>query len=123
MANIANFKEFVKKNPILIKYVNNNEVTWQHFYEMYDLYGEENEVWNKYLNEEEKQDIKKGSNSKSSFSDVLNMVKKMDADKVQEGINSLQKALGLFGDLIVKKDAPVNTNSYTPRQVYKRFED
>ena len=39
------FKEFVKKNPKLITYVNNNEMTWQKFYEMYDLYGESNEVW------------------------------------------------------------------------------
>ena len=35
------FKLLVKKNPELIKFVKNNEMTWQKFYEMYDLYGEE----------------------------------------------------------------------------------
>ena len=44
------FKSFVRKNPILVKYVDSNEMTWQKFYEMYDLYGEENSVWDKYLN-------------------------------------------------------------------------
>ena len=43
------FKEFVKKNPRLITYVKNNEMTWQKFYEMYDLYGETNDIWNEYI--------------------------------------------------------------------------
>ena len=34
------FKKFVKKNPRLLRYINNKEMTWQQFYEMYDLYGE-----------------------------------------------------------------------------------
>ena len=31
------FKGFVQKNPKLIEYVRNNEMTWQKFYELYDL--------------------------------------------------------------------------------------
>lgn len=54
------FKEFVKKNPILIKYVDSNEMTWQKFYEMYDLYGDDNSVWDKYLE----------SNKTNSISDI-----------------------------------------------------
>ena len=53
------FKEFVKKNPKLITYVKNNEMTWQKFYEMYDLYGESNDVWNEYISKEEiKEEVK-----------------------------------------------------------------
>ena len=43
------FKEFVKKNPRLIKYVKNNEMTWQKFYEIYDIYGEDKNAWSEYL--------------------------------------------------------------------------
>ena len=43
------FKEFVRKHPNLIKYVKSNEMTWQKFYEMYDLYGEEESIWKDYL--------------------------------------------------------------------------
>ena len=50
--SVDSFKMFVRKNPNLIKYVNNNEMTWQKFYEMYDLYGEDNSIWNKYLKEQ-----------------------------------------------------------------------
>ena len=39
------FKDFVKNNPILLKYVKENKMTWQQFYEIYDLYGEDKEAW------------------------------------------------------------------------------
>ena len=43
------FKEFVKKNPRLLTFVKKGEMTWQKFYEMFDLYGENNSVWDDYL--------------------------------------------------------------------------
>ena len=54
--SVDSFKMFVRKNPNLIKYVNNNEMTWQKFYEMYDLYGEEHDIWNDYVKEEKKEE-------------------------------------------------------------------
>ena len=50
MAKIDNFKLFVKNNPNLITYVRNNTMSWQKFYELYDLYGEDNNIWSEYLN-------------------------------------------------------------------------
>ena len=43
------FKKFVRSHPNLINYVNNGSKTWQQFYEMYDIYGENNSVWKDYL--------------------------------------------------------------------------
>ena len=42
------FKEFVKKNTNLINYVENGKTDWQHLYELYDLYGENSNIWEKY---------------------------------------------------------------------------
>ena len=98
---IENFKSFVKEHPSLIKYVKNKEMSWQSFYEIYDLYGDKDTVWKEYF---------------------LNMAKNLDTDKIQNGISSLQKAISLFGDLIVKKDDSI-PNTYTPRPLYKTFED
>ena len=39
MSKIDDFKEFVRKNPSLISQVKENNMTWQQFYEFYDLYG------------------------------------------------------------------------------------
>lgn len=119
--NLDNFKSFVKDNPSLIKYVKNKSMSWQSFYELYDLYGKDDKIWDEYLNNKEIKE-EKSSSSNKSFSDLLNMAKNIDVDKVQNGISSLQKAIGLFSDLVVKKDTPT-TSSYTPRPLYKTFED
>ena len=46
------FKEFVSKHPELVTYIKNKENTWQDFYEIYDIYGEDESAWNKYFNNE-----------------------------------------------------------------------
>ena len=53
MTKIDNFKSFVRRNPNLITYVREKNTSWQEFYELYDLYGEDPTIWNKYLNKEE----------------------------------------------------------------------
>ena len=62
MSNKEEFKLFVKSHPELIRYVKNGEMTWQKFYETYSLYGKENDVWNKYFNNNE--EIKENTNEK-----------------------------------------------------------
>ena len=51
------------------------------------------------------------------------MAKNMDVDKVQEGITSIQKAIALFSDLFIKGENDTAKNNYTPRPVYRSFED
>jgi len=124
MSKIDDFKLFVRENPKLIKYVKDNKMTWQNFYEMYDLYGKDNEVWNDYLKEDKKtnnDEVRK--TSIPTFSEIINMAKNMDVDKVQEGITSLQKAISLFSDLFIKNENNNQGSTYTPRPVYRSFED
>lgn len=109
-----NFKNFVKKNPKLIAYVKKNEMTWQKFYEIYDLYGEDENAWNEYLPKEEK----KETEEKGGFEQFI---KSIDLDGIQNGIESLQRVLGLLGD-IGKQNVP-QQDTYKPRPLYKHFED
>ena len=46
MSNKEDFKKFVYKNPKLIDYVKQNNISWQSLYEIYDIYGEKEEIWN-----------------------------------------------------------------------------
>ena len=48
------FKIFARNNPNLARKVNANEISWQKLYEMYELYGENSNVWNDYLNNKDK---------------------------------------------------------------------
>ena len=87
------FKNFVKNKPELADYVNKNEMTWQKFYELYDLYGDDNEIWNKY------------SKKPSKISDFMD---KFDPDVLQEHIKNAQKALDIFSELATKKGEEVD---------------
>lgn len=122
MSKIDDFKSFVRENPKLINHVKENKQTWQSFYEMYDIYGKDNEIWKEYLKEEPKKSETPKKTS-TTFNDIINMAKNMDVDKVQEGITSLQKAITLFSDLFIKGETDTNKGSYTPRPVYRSFED
>ena len=115
MDNKEKFKEFVRNNDFLIGVVRDGKKSWQDLYQLYDLYGEDEEAWNKFLD---------NSNNKNSnyLEEIVNMFKNIDVDKVQEGITSLQKTLGLIGDLFVNKNKNNNKN-YNPRPLYKRFDD
>ena len=123
MTKIDNFKLFVKNNPNLITYVKNNTMSWQKFYELYDLYGEDNNVWNEYLNKDTTDNTTKTESKKSNkFSDILDMAKNLDTNKLQDGISSVQKAIGLIGDILVKDKKP-DASTYNPRPIYRRFDD
>lgn len=113
------FKLFVKKHPDLVNYIRNNEMTWQKFYEIYDLYGENNEVWNKYF-ENRLSNLSLGD---TSLKEIFNMVKKVDLNSVKKGVEGLQKVVGLAQDIASVKSGNTNLNSYQSRPIYKYFED
>jgi hypothetical protein len=115
------FKVFVRTKPELVSYVSSGEMTWQKFYEIWNLYGNDEKVWEKYK-EKNINESKKTSDS-FSFSSLMDSVKKIDMNSVQKGINSMQKAIELLQGLTIGK-APSNAAStYQPRQVFKKFED
>ena len=121
MSKKEEFKNFVKLHPELIKFVKAGEMTWQKFYEIYDIYGNNNEVWDKYFNN--LNDDNNSSESSLSVSELIDMVKKVDLNNVQKNITNISKALALVQSLITKEEVIDNSNNYTPRPLYKKFED
>lgn len=101
------FKQFVRNNPKLSTYVNDGKMTWQKFYEMYDMYGEKSDVWNEYLK------------SAVGVGGFLTWLKTIDLNEIQTGVNSLQRVVGVFQDLTVKD----KKSEYKPRPKYKNFDD
>lgn len=125
MSKKEEFKLFVKGHPELIKFVKSNEMSWQKFYEIYDIYGSNNEVWNKYFNKLD-EEVENNVEAKENFSvsDLINMAKNVDLNSVQKNITNISKALGLVQSLITKDSVDAsNASSYTPRPLYKKFED
>lgn len=118
MDKIGQFKDFVKNNPKLISYVKKGEMTWQKFYEIYDLYGEENDIWDEYI---KSSTVANASTQTSSLTDIFSWLKNIDLNKMQEGINSVQRVVGVLQDFGDKEE--VHKTEYKPRPLYKHFED
>lgn len=120
-SKVEEFKAFVKNNPFLISYIRNGKKSWQDFYELYDLYGEDEDAWGKFLEEESVQETSSERNNGGYWDELVKAAKNIDVNKVQEGITSLQKTLSLFGDLFAGKTS--TQKEYNPRPLYRRFED
>ena len=109
MGDKSAFKEFVKGNPSLIKYVKDGKKTWQDFYELFSLYGSSDSVWNEYLN-----------NDVGRSFDFSSWLKGIDLDGIQDSIASIQRVLGVVQDFT---NMDSTTEEYKPRPMYKHFED
>ncbi len=108
------FKDFVRQNPVLLKHVKDGNMTWQKFYEIYDIYGEDENAWKEYLT------VAAPAAAATSF-DFMGFIKSLDLDSIQNGVNSVQRVLGLLQDISSNKKE--NTETRRPRPLYKHFED
>lgn len=118
------FKEFVRTKPELIKYVSSGKETWQSLFEIWSLYGSDDKVWNNYSSldvKEEKKEVKKEETF--SFQSLMDSVKKLDMDSVKKGIGNIQKVIELLQGLTTKGSTATQASTYTPRQLFKKFED
>ena len=109
-----NFKIFVSKKPELASYVNNGSMSWQKFYELYDLYGENSDVWNSY---------RKTNDSLNSVNKINDLIKNVDMNSIKEHINTAQKALEFVQELTSKTSTTPKIIPTTPRPINKFFED
>ncbi|MDD2203207.1 MAG: spore coat protein YlbD [Bacilli bacterium] len=126
MKKIDGFKSFVKTKPSLISYVRKGDMTWQQFYEMWDLYGAEHEIWNNYNNTENNAGNNTTKQDALGLTDIFNVLRKVDMQSVRNNISGIQKAIGLIQEITNKgtNTDPVDLKEpYKPRPIYRRFED
>lgn len=107
------FKIFAKNHPELANYVLKGNTSWQQLYEIYEIYGEDNSIWNNYFTKETLSD--QITNSAYTIKNFINNFRNIDMEQVQKGITNIEKTIGLLQDigLTSKKSEPI----------YKRFED
>lgn len=85
---------YARNHPEFASHVLNGKVSWQQLYELYEIYGEDSNIWNNYT---------KNDYDLNSFKEVFKVIKNVDLDSLQNGINSLQKTIGLIQDIGFKK--------------------
>ena len=86
------FKVFLKNNPDLINYIKENNGSIQKLYEVYDVYGDNKEVWDKYKKESRSIDL----------NNLKDIVKNIDVNSIKGHIDSAQKVVDLVKELTSK---------------------
>lgn len=114
MAKQEAFKAFVSKHPELVTYVKDKKNTWQDFYEIYDMYGEDPQAWSKYGEE---------SSRALPLNELTNLVKGVNMDNVQKYITNAQKAINVIQELTTKTPTVSPPVPKTPRPITKFFGD
>ena len=75
------------------------KTSWQKLYELYEIYGEDSTIWNKYLN-----------NKQTTIPDFISTIKNIDINSVQTGIKNIQKTINLLQEIGL--DSNNKTNNY-----------
>lgn len=127
------FKIFVRNHPVLVNHVRNKKMTWQQFYELYDLYGEDNGVWDSFLNDTSVNNNSDRSsavtnsstnpNLVNSLKDFMKLFKGIDLNTVQKALGSIDKAIETFKGIGLTDSNNSDRNTYEERPKYKYFED
>lgn len=119
MSKKDEFKEFVSKHPELMYEVRDKRKTWQELFEVYDLYGNDQTLWDKYLS-------KTSSNNVNipNLGELATLVKNINMDNVQKYIETAQKAIGIVQELTKgTTGAQIPSGPENSRPINKIFED
>ena len=121
MSKKEEFKEFIRNKPELVEYIKNKEMTLQSFYELYDIYGSDENAWKPY----ERKMINESSNGTNNLK-ITDIMKNINLEELQKHINTAQKALGVVEDLTTKGTNTLGNvvkGPLTSRPLNKFFED
>ncbi len=123
MSKKEDFKNFVAKHPNLISAVRDKSHTWQDLFEVYDLYGEDDALWDKYLNNIDNR--ASTSDKANSLTELTKLFKNVNIDNVQKYIDTAQKAIGVIQELTGSKvgETVSSKGPSVARPINKIFED
>ena len=106
------FISFVKANPSLVDYVKKNGATWQSLYEVYSLYGEDQDVWSKYINSKE-----------NSINELVNLIKGINLESVRKVVDGLQRTISLVQEIGGNQGNRPNVEPYEKSSTYEDLDD
>lgn len=125
MTKKEEFKSFVSTHPSLVNVVKDKSHTWQDLFEVYDLYGNDESLWDKYLNTVDTSASGRDSSKLNSIGELTKLFKNVNIDNVQKYIDTAQKAIGVIQEL-TGGGAAASVASKGPsvsRPINKIFED
>lgn len=90
MDNLKEFKAFLKTIPSIKEDVLNHRYTWQEIYEIYTMYGENDNFFKPY------------KEHPTEYMNVLEIIKNIDLDALSSSLQSMEKVLEIVSNLLDK---------------------
>ena len=88
------FKEFVRKYPLLKDEAHSGSKTWQMIYEDWVIYGDDDSKWNQYIEKKiEKEKSKENTLDFSNVKKVFDYAKNINPDNLNKTLNNVQKVI------------------------------
>lgn len=101
------FKGFVALHPELVDFIRDKDMSWQDFYQIYDIYGEEPKAWERYFQGKER--IEYAASDK--IKELSSLFKGINMDNVQKHVNNAQKAINIIQELTKKTPEVITKNA------------
>ncbi|MFC0297605.1 YlbD family protein [Geobacillus jurassicus] len=99
--SVEQFKQFVKKHPKIIQEVRSGKKTWKQVYEDWYLFGEDDDIWEPYREENSKEKEREEGKGTNKWLDKLaSMLGQMDAAEVQKHLASVQQAIAAIQSIL-----------------------
>lgn len=108
--SVLKFKEFVKNNPKIIQEVRSGKATWQELYEDWYLLGEDDARWETVGTDNESEAKTSTEKKGDLMSNIIGMMKKMDADQMQSHLTNLSQAVGAIQGLLAQFQGSTGPN-------------
>ncbi|WP_010282738.1 YlbD family protein [Bacillus timonensis] len=109
--SIQEFKDFVKKHPILVQEVRKGTYTWQDVYEDWFLLGEEDEKWKKFKDKDNKTEE---SGNKDFIGKIFSTFKNADMNNLQQQISHVGEAISTIQAVIHQFRGEEKSNNSRP---------
>lgn len=125
---VAEFKEFVKRHPKLVREVRSNNRTWQDIFDEWQVLGEEDDTWKTYKKQnstnqssEKNADEKEEGSKKNDFmKQLFGIIENVDMNEVQKHIGNASGAIANIQSLIGQFQANnQGSDSIQPTQTHQ----
>lgn len=123
MSKKDEFKDFVSKHPALVEVVRNKTHSWQDLFEVYDLYGSDEKLWDRYLKVGSPSSANTSDAKLNSLGELTKLFKNVNIENVQKYIDTAQKAIGVIQELTGSSAEAVTKGPSVARPINKIFED
>lgn len=92
------FREFVNAHPLLREEVRAGKRTWQNIYEEWVLYGDSEQQWGAYTNQQAKPKTDTSINF-DSIKSIVGYIQKLNPDSVNRTLNTVQRVIQIVQTL------------------------